>query len=348
MSSITPAPLPAAELVALRNLLMSKPFLTEDLIKVEQAIERRHNALLHVVDPSEPWSGKNRAPTRALVVVGPSRSGKTRAMNSALARLKALQTSEGETVIPRPLQVNAPEHFTIEALGRAMLNRLKLMPARSLGPSRTVERLHTRIQIKQPTIAHIDEAQRMLTPDRVAQHRRDEEQVKNFGQLRALVDLDGWPLPLVLSGTTELTSILERSDLSFFREIADVIVMTPMMVGRQSDRDDLDDALAGAAEKVGMQVDLSGCDDFFDRLILAANKARGLAFDICHEAILLAAEVRRKTVSVEDFETFYARKAGCLRAANPFAATDWHRIDPKALLAAMSGDKAPKIWEINR
>jgi len=342
----SPAPLPESELLALRNELMSKPFLTDDLLKVEQAIERRHRALLHVVDPSEPWSGPNRATTRALVVVGPSRSGKTRAVSSGIARLKPLTVAQGTTITPLPLQVKAPEHFTIESLGRAMLGRLKLMPARSLGPSRTVERLHTRIQLKRPTIVHIDEAQRMLTPDRVAQHRRNEEHVKIFGQLRALVDLDGWPIPLVLSGTTELTGILERVDLSFFREIADVIVMTPMMVGRQSDRDDLDDALAGAAEKVGMEVDLEGCEDFFDRLILASNHARGLAFDICHEAILLAAEARRKAVTLEDFETFYARKAGCLRAANPFVATDWHRIDPKVLLASMSGEKAAKIWEV--
>lgn len=336
--------LPDDEMTALRNELMAKPFLTDDVEKVEEAVARRHQALLHVKDPKKPWRGENRAPVRALVVAGNFRVGKSRAVREAIARVKELTLPDASTLPPRPLLLNAPEHFTIEALGRAMLDDMKLLPARALGPSRTIERLHTRIGIKQPTIIHIDEAQRMLTPDRVAQHRRLEERVKIFGQLRALIDFDKWPCVLVLSGTPELVRALEGEEFGFFREVADFIAITPMTIGNDRDQQDLKDALEAASEKVGMTVDIAGCDDFFDRLILAANRARGLAFDICHEAILLAARELRKTVSVEDFATFYARKAGCYRAANPFVARDWHRIDPKVLLAAMPGEMATKVW----
>lgn len=341
---MTERKMPEAELTALHNELMAKPFLTDDLLAVEDAIARRHQALLHVKDPTKPWSGENRAPVKALVVVGQFRGGKSRAVENGIARLKELDTPEGP-LVPRPLRINAPEHFTIEALGRAVLGRLKLTPARALGPSMTVERMHSRIIRNKPTILHIDEAQRMLTPERVAQHRREEEQVKIFGQLRALIDLDEWPLPLVMSGTPELAKALERDNLGFFREVAEIIAIAPMRVGNKGDREDLEDALAAAAEKVGMTVAVAG-DDFHDRLIHAAGRARGLAFDICHEAILLAASDGRKAVTIDDFIAFYARKAGCLRAANPFAASDWHRIDPKVLLAAMSGEKVPRIWEV--
>lgn len=337
-------PMASTELTALRNQLMAKPFLTDDLEKVEEAIARRHQALLHVRDPNKPWKGENRSPVRALVVAGNFRTGKTRAVREGISRVNELPLPDGSTLPSRPLRVNAPEHFTIEALGRAMLDEMKLLPARALGPSRTIERLHARIVIKQPTIIHIDEAQRMLTPDRVAQHRRPEEQAKNFGQLRALMDLDKWPCAIVLSGTTELVRAMESEEFGFFREVADFIAMTPMTIGNNKDLEDLEDALEGAAETVGMTVDVAGCENFFDRLILASNRARGLAFDICHEAILLAAQERRKHVTVEDFVAFYARKVGCFRAANPFAATDWHRIDPKVLLAAMTGDMATKVW----
>lgn len=339
-----PHRMPDAELTALRNKLMAKPFVTDDLLAVEDAIASRHQALLHVKDPTKPWSGENRAPVKVLVVLGGFRYGKSRTVANGIERLEELQTPSGP-LLPRPVSINAPEHFTIEAFGRAVLGRLKLTPARALGPSMTIERLHNRIIRNKPTLLHIDEAQRMLTPERVAQHRREEEQVKIFGQLRALVDLQDWPLPLVLSGTPELAKALERDNLGFFRDVAEVIAIAPMRVGNQNDRDDLQDALAEAAKKVGMTVDITA-DKFHDRLIHAANRARGLAFDICHEAILLAASAGRKTVTIEDFVAFYARKAGALRAANPFAATDWHRIDPKALLAAMSGDKVPRIWEV--
>lgn len=184
----------------------------------------------------------------------------------------------------------------------------------------------------------------MLTPERVAQHRRHEEHVKVFGQLRSLIDLKEWPMPLVLSGTPDLARTLEHQDLGFFRDVAEVIAIPPMRVGNDADRDSLEDALAAAAEKAGMTAAI-GATDFYDRLIHAANKARGLAFDICHEAVLLAAADGRKEVTDQDFVAFYAQKAGCLRAANPFAAADWHRIDPKALVAAMSGEKVPRIWE---
>lgn len=336
--------LPDTELRALRNQLMAKPFLTEDVEKIEEAIARRHQALLHLKDPTRPWRGENRAPVRALVVAGNFRTGKSRAVREGIARVKELALPDGSTLPPRPLLVNAPEHFTIEALGRAMLDEMKLLPARALGPSRTIERLHTRVAIKQPTIIHIDEAQRMLTPDRVAQHRRLEEQVKIFGQMRALVDFEKWPCVLVLSGTPNLVRALEGEEFGFFREVADFIALTPMTIGNEQDRQDLKDALEAAAKKVGMTMDVADCKDFFDRLILSANRARGLAFDICHEAILLAARERRKTVIVEDFATFYARKAGCYRAANPFVASDWHRIDPKVLVAAMAGEMATRVW----
>lgn len=339
-----PNKMPDAELTALRNELMAKPFLTDDLLAVEDAIARRHQALLHVKDTRKPWSGENRAPVKALVVVGAFRYGKTRAVENGISRLKELETPSGP-LLPRPLSINAPEHFTIEAFGRSVLGRLKLTPARALGPSMTIERLHSRIIRNKPTLLHIDEAQRMLTPERVAQHRREEEQVKIFGQLRALIDLDEWPLPVVLSGTPELARALERDNLGFFRDVAEIIAIAPMRIGNQTDQNDLEDALAAAAEKVCMTVDIA-IDQFYDRLIHAANRARGLAFDICHEAILLAASAGRKSVTVEDFITFYARKAGALRAANPFAAADWQRIDPKVLLAAMSGEKVPRIWEV--
>ncbi|CAN7386659.1 AAA family ATPase [Devosia sp. LjRoot16] len=336
--------LPDDELRALRNELVAKPFLTDDVERVEEAVLRRHQALLDVKDPKKPWRGENRAPVRALVVAGNFRAGKSRAVREAIARMKELTLPDASTLPLRPLLVNAPEHFTIEGLGRTMLDEMKLLPARALGPSRTIERLHTRIGIKHPTIIHIDEAQRMLTPDRVAQHRRLEEQVKIFGQLRALIDFSKWPCVLVLSGTPDLVRALEGEQFGFFREVTDFIPITQMTIGNEQDRQDLEDALGVAAEKVGMAVDVAGCEDFFDRLILAANRARGLAFDICHEAILLAARERRKTVNVEDFAAFYARKAGCYRAANPFVASDWHRIDPKTLLAAMAGEMATKVW----
>lgn len=336
------------DLTALRNRLMAKAFMTDGVEQIEEAILRRHRQLLYVNDPTQPWKGENRAWVRALVVGAKFRTGKTRAIREALKRLKDISLPDGKVLPAFAISVTAPEHFTMEALGRAILNEMKLMPARSIGTTATIERLHTRIALKRPTIIHIDEAQRMLKPDRVAQHRRLEEQVKIFGQLRALIDLKAWPVILVLSGTPELIRALEHEEFGFFRELADFVAIAPLSIGNPDHQGDLEDALVAAVEKADMTVDLEGCNDFYDRLMLAANFAWGFAFDICHEAILLAAEDGRKSITVEDFAAFYARKAGCFRAANPFVAEEWQVIDPRVLLAKMTGDMASRVWDAER
>lgn len=328
----------------IRNQMVAKPLETADLVKVVEAIQRLHASLLHVGDVTRPWSYQNRARSDALVVIGGYRFGKTTSVRTAISRLKPLATPDGSYLAPKPIEIKAPNTFGIETLAREILDTMSLCPARSIGPSMTTQRLHTRLVLRQPTIIHIDEAQRMLSPDRVSAHRLPGEQKKIFSQIRDLMDLDKAPMPIVLSGTRELIPVMEREDLGFFRETKNIIVLEPMKVGKQEDRDCLDDALELFSGAVGMKADILP-KDFFDRLIHASNCARGLAFEICQEAILNAATEGRKTVGIEDFEAFYARKAGCYRAANPFAATDWPRIEPNALMAVMSGPKAPKIGD---
>lgn len=336
----------APEFARIRNEMVAKPLDTEDLLKIRAGVERLHGSLLRVGDPNLPWSIENRARCDALVVVGGFRAGKTFGVENAISRLGPLPVPGG-ALDANVIQISAPSSMSIESLGREILGPMRLTPARALGPSLTMERLHRRIRLFKPTMIYIDEAQRLLTPERVASHRIADEQKKIFSHLRALMDLAGAPVPIVLSGTRELIPVLQRDDLGFFRDRKDIVFLEPMKVGDAQDRGDLEDALKAFADKVGMKVgNLS--KDFYDRVILAANFARGLAFEICQEAILNAVAEGRNVVEVEDFVSYYARKAGALRVGNPFAATDWHRIDPTALLAAMSGPNAPKIGDLHK
>lgn len=336
----------AEDLASIRNAMTAKPLATDDLAKVRAAINRLHGSLLHVEDPTKPWSFENRAKSHALVVIGPFRAGKTYCVNTAISRLATL-TAMGTEIVPKPVRIKAPASLSVESLGRELLDAMRLVPSRALGPSLTVERLHKRLRIVKPTLIHIDEAQRLLTPERVAAHRVPDEQLKIFSHLRALMDLDGAPSSVVLSGTREMIPVLERHDLGFFRDRMDIVFLEPMKVGRDEDRNCLEDALKSFGEAVDIRVGELP-EKFFDRLILAANYARGLAFEICQEAILGAVVAGRQVVELDDFEAFYARKAGCYRDANPFVAPDWHRIDPTALLAAMAGEKAPKIGDVRK
>src|SRR6218665_2415261 len=130
-----------AKLLDLRSILMDGSLDSDDKTAITGAIAKQHLSLQFVQDPSQPWTGPNRSPCRALLIVGAFRTGKTFLTQRAIARLKPLPPSIGELPL-RPVQVTASPTFNIEQMGRDILGRLLQMPARSLGPSRTMERVH--------------------------------------------------------------------------------------------------------------------------------------------------------------------------------------------------------------
>ena len=162
-----------------------------------------------------------------------------------------------------------------------------------------------------------------------------------------LVDLEGWPLPLILTGTEPLINVMEQPEMGELRNLSDHILLAPMSMQNSDDLDDLADALANFAYKAGIEVSEVGDDELYSRLMRGANFARGLAFDICKEAILIAAAERSPFVTREHFAIHFARKVGSTSEGNMFAATDWYRIDPTLLMRAMSGENPPVIGQVN-
>ncbi|GLQ56552.1 ATP-binding protein [Devosia nitrariae] len=329
-----------ADTASLAEAMLQSPLDTADLNTIQDAINRLDHALLVRRDPDEPWSPKNRQTAKAVVVIAPARTGKTYCIDYAVRHLSPLPAPLNEQVAA-PFAVTAPSFFTIEELGRSLLAPMNLLPARALGAGMTMSRLYTRVGLKRPRLVHIDEFQRVLTPERVAPSRRQEAQVKIFSHIRDLLDLATWPLPLVLSGTRALQEVLERPDMDFIRERCTFIELKPMSIDNADDRLDLADALDAYGEIAQMRIGIEKKTDFFGRLILASNYNRGLAFEVCREAILLAAQVD-DMVGPEHFAAFYARKVGCLPTANPFLASNWKLVTPGALFAELLSERGVK------
>jgi hypothetical protein len=338
-------PLPPDELRAIHNAMIAKPLDTEDYRTVSAAIQRQYEGVLNVADPSRPWAPTNRAKVRPLVIIGAFRSGKTYLVDKAMKALPAIPVPGG-VPLANVFSATTPANFNLETFGRALLDPMRLTPARKIGADATIERLHRRIIEMKPIGYRIDEAQRMLYPDRVSEKRLGEERLKIFGQLRMLVDLEGWPLPLILTGTEPLIHVMEQPEMGELRNLSDHILLAPMSMQNSDDLDDLADALASFAHKAGMLVSVSHDDELYARLMRGANFARGLAFDICKEAILITASERSPFVTLEHFATHFARKVGSTSEGNMFAATDWYRIDPKLLMRAMSGENPPVIGQV--
>jgi hypothetical protein len=329
-----------SDLTSLEEAMLKNPLDTADLRNIQAAIEQLDQAVAVRRDHSRPWSPNNRVSSKAVVIIAPSRSGKTCCIDYARLHLKPLQDAI-QRQVSAPFQINAPSYFTVEDLGRSLLGPMNLLPARSLGPGQTMNRLYTRVGLRRPRMVHIDEFQRALTPERTAPTRRHEAQVKIFSHIRDLLDLPAWPLPLVLSGTMALKEAMERPDLDFIRERCKFIELPSMAIDNEDDRMDLAEGLAAYCETVEMQVDTGSQLDFFARLILASNYNRGLAFEICREAILVAAQHGR-VVKPEHFAAFYAQKVGCFPIANPFYTSNWKLVKPGALFAKLVADREGK------
>lgn len=307
--------------------------LTRDYDRIEDAVVRQFNSLTLRRTSSAPWGPGNRPPSKAIVISGPFRTGKTWLVDAALASLKPIMTGNTQ-IAPSPLSVECPSHFEMAGLGRNILDRMQLLPARPLGPTETMERVTRRLGVLRPTQLRIDEFQRTLYPVKVGPHRVDEERKRIWGQIQLLLDDPYWPTPIILTGLPEIISVLEQTRMGFLRDRCEtVLALDPMMPGNVDDLHEIEGGFDQFGDAACVRVERTPDDELPERLMLASNYAMGLAFELTHRAIEHAMENRRTRFDIEDFAAVYARKTGAENAANPFVARDWVRVDPKRLLA---------------
>ncbi|MFC5507075.1 ATP-binding protein [Bosea massiliensis] len=340
--SIEPPPIDPglrAEINAARDAMGRRLVLTRNFHRIEDAVVRQFNSLTSTRTAAASWGPGNRPPSKAVVISGPFRTGKTWLVNAALASLKPIVAGYIE-VSPNPLSVECPSHFEMTGLGRNILDRLQLLPARSLGPTETMERVTRRLGIVRPTQLRIDEFQRTLHPVKVGPLRLDQERLRIWGQIQLLLDDPYWPTPIILTGLPEIITVLEQPRMGFLRDRCEtVLALASMTPGDTEDVHELEGGFDQFGDAVGVRAERTRDDELPERLMLASNYAMGLAFELTHRAIENALENRRARFDIEDFAAVYARKTGAEDAANPFLARDWIRVDPKRLLAKDTNQK---------
>ena len=316
-----------------RNLLHAKLLETQEFQLIQGAVHRLWDSITVVKDVRQPWGAGNRAPTTGLIVIGEFRAGKTFGTEAAVRQLIPKTIATNKEVSPKIVSVDAPPQFTQEGLDRQLLGAMNLMPSRPLGSTQTRERLQRRLALFQPTLIRIDEFQRTLFPIQVSAQRLAGERERAWGAIRSLMDDPNWPVPVVLTGTPDILPVLEQREMGFLREKCEIVELPRMRPGNPQDLNDLEDAVEIYASAVGLKVIEPMVSDLCARLMLAANYAKGLAFELTQRAVLNALQRHQAGVDRENFATVYARKTGAHPPANPFIASDWHRVDPTRLLA---------------
>lgn len=333
-----------AWLISARDAMNKRLFETREFEIVAAAVSRQYISILKVVNPAEPFGAYNRRPVKAIVVVGAFRSGKSFLVEHALRRLTAI-TAGDRTIEPKAISVRCDPHFEAVELAKSLLGAMRFLPPRSMSVIEAMDRVRRRVALVQPTAIHIDEFQRGLAPYRTSKARIPAEQVAICGHVQQLLDHSVWPTPVVLSGTHEITDALQKEEMGFLRErCSDVIELAPLQPGDRRDRGELSTGLSDYCRTVELNDDISNDAELIQRLAHAAAYSRGMAFELCREAIEIALWHRSKTVTREDFATLYARKSGVSALDNPFIASEWHRTDPNKLISGMrSQPVAPKL-----
>lgn len=184
------------------------------------------------------------------------------------------------------------------------------------------EMVRQHLHARQTLFLHLDEAQDLM------RHQTKEAIMPVVRTLKSLMQTKTWPVGLILSGTPELTDLLNH-DPQLARRV------TPIEFPRLAPHTSTDLALS-ISDEYARRSSLSLMDnfdrDFAARLIHAADREFGLLIEIVIEAIQAALLARAETLERQHFAAAFRRRSGCLDGFNPFLATDFERIDTRKLL----------------
>lgn len=259
---------------------------------------------------------------RSLFVIGETGSGKTRSINRIVALVPEWQASIdhfGDEVIPL-ICIKPPQPCSMKALAVRLLRAMKVpAPKRMTDPELYVfleEQLRER-GVKAIWIDEMQDVTRSNTPKAI-------QAVQDT--LKALVQIDGWPIHTIYSGVPALATFLQgdrqlarRSyvmryepmeypdDEAWIEKIMETVVCEDYGLTRAGD---------------------TQTDVFREKLCRAASGAFGSLVELVQEACFRAADAGRTQVKLSDFAKVYEEDVGCDRRDNVFVAANWREIIP--------------------
>lgn len=264
----------------------------------------------------------NGSQRRSLFVIGETGSGKTRSINRILPMVQEWQPfcdQYGDHVMPL-ICIKPPKPCSMRALAIELLTAMSVpVRGRKTDPELYVflkEQLKER-GVKAIWIDEMQDVIRNNTPKAI-------QAVQDV--LKALIQIEGWPIHTIYSGVPALASFLQGD-----RQLA-----RRSYVMRYEPIELPDDAQW--VEKIVEEVVTDDCgmtraddtqtDEFREKLCRAASGAFGLLVEIVQEACFRAADNGRSQVRISDFSKVYEEMTGCRRRDNVFVAANWREIIP--------------------
>ncbi|MGO4566891.1 TniB family NTP-binding protein [Rhizobium sp. 2YAF20] len=267
----------------------------------------------------------------ALVVMGPSDSGKSRMLDYHLATYPELQPKMGEDgVLYSPLlYLEAPGTCSNKSFMIAMLAALHV-PA---SPRATEFVLHAALKriLKHNKIecVVIDEMQHTIRGTGASVIAKVQDVIKS------MLQIDDWPIHFVFVGTQELARFLQGD-----RQLANRCNVMRLHDLDYQNKDHMTfvDRLLNeiVVETAGLTIGWTEADKLAQRLTKASNGALGAVIKFVRLACIHAIDNDLTQVTIDDFAECYRVKSGCTYQGNIFRSVDWKSIDPSKAVDDLS------------
>ncbi|MBM7482337.1 hypothetical protein ACVWWI_004352 [Bradyrhizobium sp. USDA 3686] len=273
------------------------------------------NAALRV-DRSMPNAADNRAPGKALVIVGPSGAGKTRLVQRTF-RNNPYFPNYGVAEARSPLlSIQAPAPCTLLQIALRILEKLGYPIERDLRENKAWLRVRQQFRLHGILFLHIDDIQHVL-------HALSEDEVQKVRDTLKDIMLLDWPVQLILSGIPDLMPFV-RKDRQLRRRCR-FMYLSKLSAAEHAEF--LDAAINEYAATAGLKVDIDDDAMLVGRLLHAGQYEMGISLEILGEAVEAALDRDGKTLKLVDFQNAYADRNLMPDDQNVFFANAWHTID---------------------
>lgn len=298
---------------------------------------------------------------RALIVIGQSGSGKSTVLEHTLLGRPELQpyvNEHGERIRPL-IAFEAPKPLTLRLLSRKLLEAAGYPYDTSrLREYEVFELAKNVLRERMVSIVYIDEAQHLLKGN-------DRKTIQNLADtIKSLLQIDGWPLHVVLAGVPTLAQFLEYEPQ--LRNRSTVVELESMTYPGDMNRvrTIVEGVIENHAEmtlaedlRTPMKQDVSGksavpgpSDEFVERVILASEGGFGTMIQLVRSACFAAYREDVEIVGLRHFAQAFANMSGCTDELNIFISADWRRLSSSTTVAeiAYKQEVAENVAEARR
>lgn len=259
---------------------------------------------------------------RMILVVGSSHSGKSTLVEHALDNDPAFHPyvdSEGTETVP-VLRFQAPSPCTLRNLAVDGLEALGFPVKSDIVESRAWPLFRQQLKHRKVLFIFIDEAQQTINSN------NEHEIQKLRDTFKHLVQMDDWPIRLILAGVSPLERLREDMQIRSRSTVLNVGDLDP--VAHRAHVVHWVTKIVNEHAELALEDFLNG--DFPEKLVHACGGCFGSIVESTRLAVEHALIKGVDEVGVAHFATAYAQRTGCSSSNNIFTAEDWRSLAPGA------------------